>query len=73
VVPTNPSRVDGCRRARDSLARNERLGIPLAQVIGVGDAENDQVLLAVCGLEVAVANAVPELKSVTKVKDYDSS
>jgi HAD superfamily hydrolase (TIGR01484 family) len=31
-------------------------------VVGIGDAENDQHLLAICGLGVAVANALPMLK-----------
>ena len=31
-------------------------------MIGVGDAENDHAFLEICGLPVAVANAVPALK-----------
>lgn len=32
-------------------------------VIGVGDAENDHAFLQLCGLSVAVSNAIPALKS----------
>lgn len=40
------------------------LGIDAAQVVGVGDAENDCSLLNASGLGVAVANATPELKAL---------
>lgn len=39
------------------------LDLTLADVIGVGDAENDHSLLAACDVGVAVANAVPALKA----------
>lgn len=38
------------------------LGIGPESVVGVGDAENDHALLQLCGLGVAVANALPALK-----------
>jgi phosphoglycolate phosphatase (TIGR01487 family) len=38
------------------------LGIDAERVAGVGDAENDHALLRLCGLGVAVANALPGLK-----------
>lgn len=38
------------------------LGIQAAQTIGIGDAENDHAFLRLCGLSVAVANALPSLK-----------
>jgi phosphoglycolate phosphatase (TIGR01487 family) len=41
-----------------------RLGLSEKEVIGVGDGENDSDLLLVSGFRVAVANAVPELKSM---------
>jgi hydroxymethylpyrimidine pyrophosphatase-like HAD family hydrolase len=40
----------------------EALGITAAETIGVGDAENDHPLLRMCGLAVAVDNALPSLK-----------
>ena len=39
------------------------LGLAAEQVIGIGDAENDQAFLRVCGLSVAVANALPIVKA----------
>jgi len=38
------------------------LGIGLEEIVGVGDAENDQEFLALCGYAVAVANALPQVK-----------
>lgn len=43
------------------------LGIEPAQTIAVGDAENDHAFLAMCGLKVAVANALPALKAAAQV------
>ena len=39
------------------------LGLPPESVMGIGDAENDHAFLKMCGLSVAVANAIPELKN----------
>jgi hydroxymethylpyrimidine pyrophosphatase-like HAD family hydrolase len=54
------------------LALLERLQIASADVVGVGDAENDQPFLHACGLGVAVANAVKTVRQqailVTKAK-----
>lgn len=41
----------------------QKLNLSPAQTIGVGDAENDCHLLEMCGYSVAVANALPMLKS----------
>lgn len=38
------------------------LGLSAKAVMGIGDAENDSVFLRMCGLSVAVANAIPTLK-----------
>jgi hydroxymethylpyrimidine pyrophosphatase-like HAD family hydrolase len=38
------------------------LGIPAERVVGVGDAENDHAFMRMCGLSVAVANALPAVK-----------
>ena len=38
------------------------LGIAPADVVGVGDAENDEPFLSICGLAVAVSNALPRVK-----------
>lgn len=38
------------------------LEVPADRTVGVGDAENDHAFLGMCGLAVAVANALPALK-----------
>jgi len=43
------------------------LGVPADRVVGVGDAENDQVFLRMCGLAVAVDNALPAVKELAHV------
>src|SRR5579859_916052 len=40
----------------------QELGIPADQVVGIGDAENDEAFLGMCGLYTVVANALPPLK-----------
>jgi len=43
------------------------LGIAPSRCVGVGDAENDLDLLGLCGLPVAVANALPVVKQAAKL------
>ena len=43
------------------------LGVPPSRTIGIGDAENDQAFLRLCGLSVAVANALPSVKELAHV------
>ena len=38
--------------------------MPAAQVVAVGDAENDEAFLRLCGFSVAVANAIPRIKQL---------
>lgn len=40
------------------------LGVTPSRTIGIGDAENDQAFLQLCGLSVAVANALPSVKEL---------
>jgi hydroxymethylpyrimidine pyrophosphatase-like HAD family hydrolase len=56
VLPVGVTKASGLRRA---LAQ---LGLSPINCIGVGDAENDLAFLDVCGLPVAVANALPMVK-----------
>jgi hydroxymethylpyrimidine pyrophosphatase-like HAD family hydrolase len=56
VLPTGVTKASGLRGA---LAQ---LGLAPLNCIGVGDAENDLAFLDVCGLRVAVANALPSVK-----------
>ena len=52
----------GINKASGLQAALELLGVSPSSIIGVGDAENDHAFLEICGLPVAVANAVPALK-----------
>ena len=44
-----------------------KLNLSPDQVMAVGDQENDQAMLEVAGLPVAMDNASPELKEIAKV------
>jgi hypothetical protein len=57
ILPT------GVNKATGLLSALESLNLEPDQVAGVGDAENDQHLLEICGFGVAVANALPDLKT----------
>ena len=54
---------EGVDKASGLTAALGALGVSPADVVGVGDAENDQPFLAACGLAAAVANALPLLKA----------
>ncbi|HEX5126106.1 MAG TPA: HAD family hydrolase [Rhodocyclaceae bacterium] len=56
ALPANITKETGLRPALETL------GLTPMQTIGVGDAENDHAFLQVCGLSVAVDNALPSLK-----------
>jgi hydroxymethylpyrimidine pyrophosphatase-like HAD family hydrolase len=60
AVMVLPRGIDKATGLRAALAE---FGLSAERAVGVGDAENDDVLLAACGLGVAVANALPELKA----------
>lgn len=57
ILPAGVTKATGLARAL------ERLGLDAGSVVGVGDAENDHVLLEACGVGAAVANATPDLKA----------
>lgn len=52
----------GVNKATGLAAALEPYGLTTADIVGVGDAENDDAFLAHCGLSAAVANALPALK-----------
>jgi HAD superfamily hydrolase (TIGR01484 family) len=56
VLPPGVDKATGLAGALADMAMSP------ANVVGIGDAENDQALLRWCGFGVAVANAVPLLK-----------
>jgi hydroxymethylpyrimidine pyrophosphatase-like HAD family hydrolase len=57
----------GVNKASGLQAALEIYSLSPADVIGVGDAENDHAFLEFCGLPVAVANALPALKEKAAV------
>jgi HAD superfamily hydrolase (TIGR01484 family) len=57
VLPASVNKATGLRAAL------EELGISPQDVVGIGDAENDEAFLAMCGCGVAVANALDSLKA----------
>jgi len=61
VLPSGVNKATGLRAA---LAK---LGIEPAEVAGIGDAENDHAFLEICGLSVAVANALPAIKEKARM------
>jgi HAD superfamily hydrolase (TIGR01484 family) len=52
----------GVNKATGLMAALKRMGLSPHNAVGVGDAENDHALLALCECGVAVANALPTLK-----------
>lgn len=54
---------EGVDKATGLAAALTDLGISVEAVVGVGDAENDIEFLTACGCGVAVANALPSVKS----------
>lgn len=52
----------GVNKATGLMSALHELGVAPEDTVGVGDAENDQDFLALCGYSAAVANALPALK-----------
>lgn len=58
ILPSSVNKATGLK------ALLKQLGLAPQQVVGIGDAENDQAFLEFCGYPVAVANALPALKQI---------
>ncbi len=56
VLPAEMSTATGLQLALDELQTTP------SQVVGIGDAENDHAFLALCGIAVAVADAIPSVR-----------
>jgi hydroxymethylpyrimidine pyrophosphatase-like HAD family hydrolase len=56
VLPRGVDKASGLAAALEELALSPR------DVVGIGDAENDQAFLAMCGCGIAVANALDTVK-----------
>ncbi len=52
----------GIDKGTGLLAALTKLGLSPDQIVGIGDAENDFAFLRLCGVSVAVANAIDSLK-----------
>jgi HAD superfamily hydrolase (TIGR01484 family) len=52
----------GVNKASGLTAALQQMGISSHNVVGIGDAENDHMMLRYCGLSVAVSNALPAVK-----------
>ncbi|HEY1426592.1 MAG TPA: HAD family hydrolase [Caulobacteraceae bacterium] len=57
----------GVDKASGLAAALAALDLHAAEVLGVGDAENDATFIAACGVSAAVGNALPELKAVADI------
>ena len=56
VLPTGLNKMTGLSRALDEMRLSRH------NIVGVGDAENDQAFISCCECAVAVENAIPALK-----------
>jgi hypothetical protein len=54
----------GVNKASGLSAALKKMGLSAHNAVGIGDAENDHALLALCECGVATANALPTLKEV---------
>ena len=52
----------GVNKATGLMSALRELGVAPEDTVGIGDAENDEEFLALCGYSAAVANALPALK-----------
>lgn len=57
ILPAGVDKASGLRLALQDL------GLSPQETVGVGDGENDQAFLDICGLSVAVPDAVPGLRA----------
>jgi hydroxymethylpyrimidine pyrophosphatase-like HAD family hydrolase len=57
VLPSDVNKASGLKKAL------QRLHLSPHNVVGIGDAENDQAFLSACGCAVAVDNALPTVKA----------
>jgi HAD superfamily hydrolase (TIGR01484 family) len=57
----------GVNKALGFKAAIAELGVPANAVVGVGDAENDDVFLRLCGVYAAVANAIPSIRAAADI------
>jgi len=61
VLPTGINKAAGLKRALDDL------GLSAWNAVAVGDAENDEAMLRMCGASAAVANALDPVKQIADI------
>jgi hydroxymethylpyrimidine pyrophosphatase-like HAD family hydrolase len=57
----------GVNKATGLVAALTELGLSPNNTVGVGDAENDNIFLRMCGCSAAVANALPAVKDTADI------
>ena len=57
----------GVNKRTGLQAALQQLRVAADRVVGIGDAENDEAFLSMCGLYAAVANALPPLKQAADI------
>ena len=57
----------GVNKATGLVSALEKMGLSAHNAVGIGDAENDHALLALCECSAAVANALPTLKNAADI------
>jgi HAD superfamily hydrolase (TIGR01484 family) len=57
----------GIDKGSGLVAALKELQLPPEAVVGIGDAENDEPFLRLCGSSIAVANAMPAIKELADV------
>ena len=76
VIPNRSSLMvlpSGLNKGTGLQVALEQMEVPAERVVGVGDAENDAAFLTMCGIYVAVANAIPSIKNAADwVTDQES-
>ena len=54
----------GVDKGEALLTLADRLGIPRAQTLAVGDSENDRAMLEKAGVAAVMANGMPQIKAL---------
>ena len=63
---------EGVSKAAGVKMLAAHLGIPMTEVMGIGDSDNDRLMLESVGMPVAMANAEPSVKAVCRIITEDN-
>ena len=68
MVQGSPENIEvtaaGVDKGEALLTLADRLGIPRAQTLAVGDSENDRAMLEKAGVAAVMANGMPQIKAL---------